>query len=323
MKKEYTLPLLIIIGIPVLYGLIYRLWLDSEFLSAFVTVMSIGFLVGMPFGIGVLTMVFSPVEKVRSYRYQVFMPWLGIGVLLVITLLLKWEGWACWIMALPIFLLISSFGGITAGYFKLKKHDKSNRLNVSLALLLPFLIAPIEKSLNIPPTTFTAYTYIDVTAPDSIIWQHVVRVKEISAQEDHGTLTNFMGFPRPIKAELNVAAVGGTRKAIFSKGLVFTEEVLAYRPQQYMHFSIKANPYDIPSTTMDKHIVIGGDYFNVLDGTYSLQHLRGNVYRLHLYSHFVLKTSFNFYAGWWGKWIMKDIQNNILHVIKTRCEINR
>jgi NAD dependent epimerase/dehydratase family enzyme len=44
-----------------------------------------------------------------------------------------------------------------------------------------------------------------------------------------------------------------------------------------------------------------------------------SVYRLHLYSHFTLKTDFNFYAGWWAGWIMKDIQNNILQVIKTRC----
>src|SRR5581483_974735 len=101
MKKEYKLPLLIIIGIPVLYGLIYRLWFDSDFLSSFVTVMSIGFLLGIPFGIGVLTMVFSPVEKVKSYKYQVFMPWLSIGVLLVITIAFTWEGWACWLMALP------------------------------------------------------------------------------------------------------------------------------------------------------------------------------------------------------------------------------
>ena len=30
-----------------------------------------------------------------------------------------------------------------------------------------------------------------------------------------------------------------------------------------MVFSIKADPHAIPSTTMDKHVVIGGDYFDV------------------------------------------------------------
>jgi hypothetical protein len=87
-----------------------------------------------------------------------------------------------------------------------------------------------------------------------------------------------------------------------------------------MNFSITADPHDIPSTTMDEHIVIGGDYFDVLDGTYELQQLNDSTYRIHLYSHFKLSTTFNFYASWWAGWIMKDIQNNILQVIKQRAE---
>ncbi|RFM33760.1 hypothetical protein [Chitinophaga silvisoli] len=39
--------------------------------------------------------------------------------------------------------------------------------------------------------------------------------------------------------------------------------------------------------------------------------------------HFKLSTPFNFYAGLWAKWIMQDIQDTILQVLKTRCEKNR
>lgn len=73
---------------------------------------------------------------------------------------------------------------------------------------------------------------------------------------------------------------------------------------------------------MDKHVVIGGEYFEVLDGTYRLEDLGNGRCRLHLYSHFALKTDFNFYASLWAGWIMKDIQNNILRVIQTRCHQN-
>ena len=68
------------------------------------------------------------------------------------------------------------------------------------------------------------------------------------------------------------------------------------------------------------NVVIGGELFDVLDGAYSLERLSDSVYRLHLCSHFTLRTTFNFYASWWAGLIMKDIQNNILQVIKTRCE---
>jgi len=43
--------------------------------------------------------------------------------------------------------------------------------------------------------------------------------------------------------------------------------------------------------------------------------------KISLYSHFKMNTTFNFYAGWWGKWIMKDIQNNILKIEKKRSEV--
>ena len=318
--KKYIKTLLYIIFIPVLYSLILRVIFEIDIFSDFMKVMSLTFFMTVPFGIGILTIVFSSVEKVQSLAYRILMPWVPIIVLCLITISFSIEGWACWIMIAPVFMLFGSLGGITAGYFKLKKYRKNNRLNMSLAVLLPFVLAPLEKTIIIPTATYKAYTYIDIEAPGPTIWQHVIRVTPIAKKEDRGTVTNYLGFPRPIKAELNIAAVRGIRKAVFSKGLVFTEIVTEYQPQQYMHFTISANPYDIPSTAMDEHVVIGGQYFDVLDGTYQLQRLSGKVYRLHLYSHFQLKTTFNFYAGWWAKWIMKDIQNNILHVIKTRCE---
>jgi hypothetical protein len=96
-------------------------------------------------------------------------------------------------------------------------------------------------------------------APAATIWANVVRVRAIPEAADHGPLTLLLGFPRPVRAELNYAGVGGRRQAIFSKGLVFEEVVREYDDQKRMVFSIKADPHAIPSTTMDKHVVIGGD----------------------------------------------------------------
>jgi hypothetical protein len=225
-------------------------------------------------------------------------------------------------MILPVFLLFASLGGIVAGRRMRRKREGPRNLQISMVILLPFFIAPLEKLLPDLPTRYEAYTYADIRAPAAQIWANVVRVKEIPERADHGSLTRMLGFPRPIRAELNYAGVGSSRQAIFSKGLVFKEVVLDYADQKRMHFSISADPHDIPSTTMDKHVVIGGDYFDVLDGTYELERLNDDLYRLHLYSHFTLKTTFNFYASWWAGWIMKDIQQNILQIIKTRCESN-
>lgn len=231
------------------------------------------------------------------------------------------EGWACWLMVLPVFLVFASTGGIAAASWRRKKEERKQNLYISIVLFLPFLVAPVEKLIGEVSGTYKAYTYIDITAPKEKIWSHVTRVSEISEAEDKGWLTRNLGFPRPIRAELDYEGVGASREAIFSKGLVFYEQVQQYEHQKTMIFSIKANPYDIPSTTMDEHVVIGGEYFDVLNGTYELEQLSGTTFRLHLFSHFQLNTTFNFYASWWATWIMKDIQNNILQVIKNRCEI--
>ncbi|PTB97435.1 hypothetical protein C9994_03005 [Marivirga lumbricoides] len=316
--NQKLLTTLKILGIPVIYGVILRLFFDVDQWDELFYVMSLSFLFCLPTIMGVLTIYFSPIEKVNSGTYKFFMPWVPIGFFMFITLIAQIEGWACWLMVAPLFLLAASLGGFIGGWLKTKKSQ--NRLNISLIALAPFLLAPAESLINTIPSTYKAYTEIDIKASKEEIWKNVTRVKEIDQKDDSGWLSGFLGFPRPIKAELDYDGIGAYRKAIFTGGLIFHETVYEYHHEENMSFTIKANPHEIPSTTMDEHILIGGDYFDVLNGTYELEKLDNETYRLHLYSHFQMNTHFNFYAGYWGQLIMKDIQNNILRVIKKRAE---
>ncbi|WP_199417135.1 SRPBCC family protein [Chitinophaga silvatica] len=282
--------------------------------------MSIAFLVGVPVGIGVLTVYLSPLHLVEKPYYKILMPWIPILLFCLITLLFFIEGWGCWIMILPVFLLFASIGGYIGGKLKLRKKKREEDIFVSLIVLLPLIISPLEQWIGSIPGTYKAYTYIDINAPADKIWSNVTRVGEIPESKNKASITKFLQFPRPIKAELNYEGVGASRSAIFSGGLVFHETVLEYEHQHKMTFSIKAYPYEIPSTTLDNHIVIGGQFFDVLNGTYELEKLSEATYRLHLYSYFKLNTTFNFYASYWARWIMKDIQNNILQIEKERAE---
>jgi hypothetical protein len=318
--RQHSVPWLITAIAAAGYGVLIRVLFQVNPLRDFVTVMSLSFLVAVPFGIGYLTVALSAAKRIRSLRFRIFAPWVPIFCFLFITLLFGIEGWACWLMILPFFLLFASLGGVIAGAWRIRRMEKANKLQISLIVLLPLMLAPLEKLLPLLPARYEAYTYTDIHASATTIWNHVLRVEAIPAEADRGSLTRVLGFPRPIRAELDFAGVGGSRQAIFSKGLVFEEVVKEYQDQKKMAFSIKADPHSIPSTTMDEHVVIGGDYFDVLDGMYVLERLNDSVCRLHLYSHFTLRTSFNFYASWWAGLIMKDIQNNILQVIQTRCE---
>ena len=319
MNKSKAIKILLIIWIPILFALIVRGLFGIDSWQSLFSVMTMTFLFFLPFGVGALTIYLSSIENVKKTHYRFFMPWVPVFGFFALTIILNVEGWACWLMILPVFLLAASIGGLVAGHYKLKK-AKKEKLYISLLVLLPFFLSPIEQSIGSIPGQYKAYTFIDIHSSKEKIWSNVTRVREIKPGEEKGWFTKELGLPRPIQAELNYEGVGATRKAIFDKGLVFNETVLSYSPQSCMTFSIKANPYDIPSTTMDKHIVVGGQYFDVLDGTYQLQQLNDTTCRLNLYSHFKLTTTFNFYASWWAGWIMKDIQNNILEVIKERSE---
>ncbi len=318
MINPKLLTLLKVIAIPTGYAIMLRLFFGVSNWMELFSVMSISFLFCLPTVVGALAIYFSNLEQVRKLWYRVFMPWIPILIFLVITLAVALEGWACWLMVLPLFLIAASLGGLLGGYLKMKK--QSTKVYISVLALLPLLISPIEAMVGSIPGTYEAYTFIDINASADVIWSNVTRVSEINEAQDKGWLTQALGFPRPVKAELNYEGVGAYREAIFTNGLVFHETVSEYIDQRKMVFSIKAYPHEIPSTTMDAHVVIGGNYFDVLNGTYELEKLNDTTHRLHLYSHFILNTTFNFYASWWAKWIMKDIQNNILQVEKQRAE---
>ncbi|WP_221392975.1 hypothetical protein [Dyadobacter sp. NIV53] len=318
MKKQKLIKFFKIIIIPTIYALLLRLVFGETTWNGVFNMMSVTFLFILPFIVGALTIYFSKEEKLKKFSYKFFTPWLPIFVFFFITLAFAIEGWPCLLMILPIFLLASSVGGLIGGYFKLKKRD--NEIIVSILALLPLLVSPVENYIGAKSTPYKAYTYIDINAPADKIWSNVTRVREIREDQDKGWLTNLLNFPRPVKAELNFEGVGAYREAIFTNGLVFHETVTEYIDKKKMSFKIKALPHEIPLTTMDEHLVIGGKYFDVLNGTYELEKLNEKTNRLHLYSNFKLTTTFNFYASWWANNIMKDIQNNILQIEKQRAE---
>ena len=319
------------------YGLLMRLFFG--FADGLIQVMSVAFIFIMPLGIGALTVRASDQSRINSRVYCFFMPWLSSLALLAVTIAVAIEGTICWVMAYPVFAIVAGIGGLfMRGYLlrqrRLMEEDadenvldggkdfrNKGNLQVSLLLLLPILVALAESTIDFRPQEFTAYNTIDIQAVDTIIWSNVTRVRDISTAEDRSGINRLLGMPRPIRAELDTPAVGGYRLAIFERGLVFHETVFEYEPLRRMAFSIKADPNEIPPTAMDEHVVVGGQYFDVLEGRYALEQLGNGRCRLHLSSRFVVSTSFNFYSGLWARWIMSDIQENILQVIKGRSEL--
>ena len=129
------------------------------------------------------------------------------------------------------------------------------------------------------------------------------------------------GFPKPIAATLDREGVGGVRTATFERGVSFFETVTEWDRSRKLAFTIHADPDFIPHTAFDQHIIVGGRFYDVLDGIYEIEALSPTTTRLHLTSHHRLSTRFNAYAGWWSEKIMNQIQGSILEVIRQRAEM--
>lgn len=279
--------------------------------------MTLSFMFIVPFVVGLIVAYHN--DTITSSRKIVMIttPVFAVVGLIVFAVLSGKEGTICALMALPVFVIMSLIGGFIG--IRIFKRNR-NKLYVSAFILLPFVIAPIENKIGLKEKIFTEHTTIEINASTASVWNNITRVKKITEAENSNSLFQFMGFPRPIEAELDTVAIGGIRKAIFARGLFFTETVTKVEPYKILAFNIKADPKSIPPTALDEHVTVGGKYFDVLEGRYEIQQINSNKIILHLTSQFRLSTPFNFYSGLWSKLIMKDIQENILNIIKERSE---
>src|SRR6218665_4015349 len=123
MKWRFNTKALKIIAIPTLYAIVMRFFFGVETWTNLFGVMTVSFLFFLPTIVGALTVYYSSEENAQKILYKIFAPWIPIFLFFIITLLLAWEGWACWLMVLPLFLLAASVGGFIGAYFKLRKRN--------------------------------------------------------------------------------------------------------------------------------------------------------------------------------------------------------
>jgi hypothetical protein len=100
------------VGAGVLLGCIYRIALLGE--GAEGLVMGIGFLAVVPIAMGFVSVTHylrnTPREAIRWYVWLP-LPWASVLIAMVVSLIFRWEGYACLIFAGPIMLVASLIGG--------------------------------------------------------------------------------------------------------------------------------------------------------------------------------------------------------------------
>jgi len=225
------------------------------------------------------------------------------------------------ILWLPLVWFMSSLGGLLAGILRdLRASDGSKRLCVAAVALLPFLAGPLESLRERETEIRTVHTSIEIAASPAQVWRQIRSVPRITEAEHGPSWSHRLGFPRPTEAVLEGTGVGSIRYARFEGDVLFVEKVTEWEVNKRLSFSIEADTKNIPPTTFDEHVTIGGPYFDVLHGSYWIETRGPDRVVLHLASDQRLTTGFNFYSQWWTMWLMNDLQSYILRIIKARAE---
>ena len=308
-------------GLPValIYGVLARLAFSAPDESGALSAMTCGFLFLVPIAMGALTVYFAPPHLQLSGRYAFLMPWVACIVTVLLIAAIGLEEVVCIIMALPLFLLLSSLGGWLM-HLRKRKNYVSNLMHGSLLGLLlvaPYLVTPLETRLPVGDTIYHVQNQVEIAADVDTVWRNIIEVPLIQPEEQHFSIFHPLGLPKPLAATLSHEGVGGVRHASFENGLLFIEEITAWRDHDSLSFTIQRDAQRQLPAPLNQ---IGGRYFNVLDGTYRIEPLADGRVRLHLESTHRLSTRFDFYGGLWTRWVMWDLQDYILQIIKVRCE---
>ena len=304
-----------------IYAVLIRLAAGTHLPRRYLEVISIAFIFLGPFAVGFITVFIAERGGRRRWWVWCLLPWVPVTVGSLTTILLYLEGTICVVMFLPIGLALSTFGGITAAIVvRLTKTPAPQITTLACVAILPLIFAPIETQIQPTNATRRVATSIDIAASPETVWAHIERVPPIQESEFPHAWTTAIGFPKPDQATLSFEGVGGVRHATFKGGVLFVETIDQWEPNKKLAFAI--HPEQVPSRTLDEHVTVGGQYFDVLRGEYTIEPL-ANGTRLHLSSQHRVSTTFNWYSQLWTDAAMRDIQRSILFVIKHRCETNQ
>ncbi|MFT3704501.1 MAG: hypothetical protein QM802_19190 [Agriterribacter sp.] len=305
------------------YGLILRI--VYGFLGDIVSIMGIGFLILAPVAIGFLTVFLWPKKYYLTPIAAFFVPSITSLVILLITILIEVEGAICWVMIFPFFAVAAGVGGLIARRYRKYvpekaefDFEKDETLKVSFVLFIPLFAGLIEGNRTSNRDDYTISRSIVIETPVSNVWHELTHINDISAKEKKYSLATMLGFPKHLQTTLDSLCVGGKRKAVYEKGLYFDETIASFEKEKSLVLNIKTAPDKIPPTVMDEHVLIGGEHIDILQDKYILEPLSANSCRITLSSHFYINTPINWYAGIWARYMMKDMLQDEIELIKDR-----
>ncbi|MBO2008089.1 SRPBCC family protein [Hymenobacter negativus] len=313
MKPSRLRTLLIGLGAGVAYGFLAMLVVLANEDGV-----SVGYIYVLPLVLGAVPVLFSTREQLQAYKDYILLPWGIVLTVFFLSYISGFEGLICLVIIIGPFLLLGSLGALLFRFIKLRDAGNGTRLYASL--LLPFLALLVEKAIHPVDQFHTVTTSVYVDASRAQVWSNVQNVRHIRPGEITTHFVHLMGVPKPLDGALDYPGAGGVRRITWEKGIRFQERITAWHDSTGFAYDIDVDPASIPPTTLDEHVMIGGEYFDVVRGSYSLAPAGPGRCRVTLTCTYRVTTNLPTYSRWWADFVLDDFNTMILEVIKRRSE---
>lgn len=301
-----------------LYGLLMRilfgLWPFAPGVPA-AGVMMLSFLFAVPFVIGVWSVSRLPPAR-RRIGAAIVVPWLPMFVFVAGTALLDLEGAICIVLAIPIFMLMASLGGLLA-LAALK--TGAPRSTANAMLVLPLVLALAERAVPISDVVQRSTASVHVAAPPERIFALINNATAIEPGEIAGGWAWRIGVPLPIEGVTVEEDGQRVRKSVWQKGVHFDEPIVAWDANRHVRWRYRFDADSFPPGALDEHVRIGGEYFDLVDTAYTLVP-EGDGTRLTIDIGYRISTRFNAYAARIGRFLIDDAADTLLAFYRRRAE---
>lgn len=279
---------------------------------------SITYIFIVPIVLGAIPVLFSTKEQLKSYATFLILPVISVFTFFFLCLAGGFEGMICLVVIVGPFLILGALGAFIIRLIKLRYNKNQTPLYASL--LLPLIVLAIESGFQPTDHYHVVKTSIDIDAERTKVWDNIKNVRDIQPAEIPTHFVHLIGIPKPLNGELDKNGVGGIRHITWEKGISFKENINTWREGYGFAYDIVVDPKSIPPATLDDHVMIGGKYFDVVEGSYMIDSLGPQKNKVTLTCRYRVTTNLNAYSKWWADYILDDFNEMILEVIKQRCE---
>jgi len=266
---------------------------------------------------GAVTVYLAERIERRSWGYYLWAPWVATALFVIGTLVVFIEGIICAIVIVPLFAVMGSVGGLAMGIVcRITNWPKHAVYSFAV---LPLVLGAIEPQLPNPDRFSHTSRTLFIAAPAQRVWRELNDARDIRPGEIGDAWAYRIGVPMPVSGVTVETPEGRVRQVHWQKNVRFDEIITDWQPGRLLRWQYRFTPDSFPAGSLDDHVMIGGQYFDLRDTAYTLTPRDGGT-ELRIDVSWRLSTRFNWYADRVLQALLGNGSENILRFYKARSE---